>query len=272
MEHYFSVCASYQNEAPFLREWVEFHLLVGVEKFFLYDNASQDKEAHFEVLAPYVEDGSVEVRDWPQLPGQVQAFQHCLRDQRGKSRWLAFFDLDEFLFSPTGQPIPELLVDYERWPGLVVNRATFGTSGHRTRPPGLVIENYVRRSPEPASIKSIVYPQRTLRCLNPHGFAYSAGGMPVDEQERPVDGLLGESFTMSRVRINHYWTKSEEECARKFERMTVATPRSGPKPWPGKPTPEMLERCNSVEDRTIFMYLPALKEAVVRRDGVRRAG
>ena len=38
-------------------EWIEFHRLVGVERFFLYDNGSTDD--HREVLAPYVEEGIV---------------------------------------------------------------------------------------------------------------------------------------------------------------------------------------------------------------------
>ena len=28
--HYLAVCAIYRNEGPYLREWIEFHRLVGV--------------------------------------------------------------------------------------------------------------------------------------------------------------------------------------------------------------------------------------------------
>ena len=40
MGAYLSVCAIYRNEAPYLAEWIEFHRLVGAERFFLYDNGS----------------------------------------------------------------------------------------------------------------------------------------------------------------------------------------------------------------------------------------
>jgi len=33
-----AVTAIYRWEADYLREWVAFHRLVGVERFFLYDN------------------------------------------------------------------------------------------------------------------------------------------------------------------------------------------------------------------------------------------
>ena len=111
-----------------MREWIEFHRLMGVERFFLYDHDSVDD--HRRQLAPYIEAGVVTLYDWPIDPGQVQAANHCLEHHRDESRWIAFLDLDEFLFSPTGRPLPEVLADYEQWPGVVVNWATFGTSGH----------------------------------------------------------------------------------------------------------------------------------------------
>ncbi len=66
MKGYLSVCAIYKNEARYLAEWIEFHLLAGVEHFFLYDNNSTDD--HRDVLAPYVRAGLVSVTDWPPVP------------------------------------------------------------------------------------------------------------------------------------------------------------------------------------------------------------
>lgn len=33
--YYLSVCAIFKNEGPILKEWIEYHLLVGVDHFFL---------------------------------------------------------------------------------------------------------------------------------------------------------------------------------------------------------------------------------------------
>src|SRR5438132_9854743 len=63
-----SICAIYQDEAPYLREWVAFHRLIGVEHFFLYDHESTD--THRSELAPFVDDGIVLIHDWPVNPGQ----------------------------------------------------------------------------------------------------------------------------------------------------------------------------------------------------------
>ena len=62
-EVYLAIGMIYRNEAPYLAEWLEFHRLVGVERFYLYDNESEDD--HLEVLAPYIEEGIVEVHEWP---------------------------------------------------------------------------------------------------------------------------------------------------------------------------------------------------------------
>jgi glycosyl transferase family 92 len=104
----------YRNQARFLPEWIEFHRLVGVERFFLYNNLSDDD--HREVLDTYVRDGTVVLHDWPDdFPqGLITAANHCLSEHRDDSRWIAFQDLDEYLFSPTLEPVSSLLPEYER--------------------------------------------------------------------------------------------------------------------------------------------------------------
>ena len=132
---YLSACTIYRDGASYLAEWVEFHRLMGVERFFLYDNGSSDD--HREVLAPYVDEGCVVVHDWPLpfirtdgRPGALRgAFDHCLSAHRDDSRWIAFLDFDEYLFSPTGEPLSQVLPDYEQHPGVCVSRAEFGASG-----------------------------------------------------------------------------------------------------------------------------------------------
>jgi hypothetical protein len=258
---YLAVCAIYRNEAPYLREWVEFHRLVGVERFFLYDNRSTDD--HRAQLAPYIAEGSVELRSWPEEPGQITAYADCLEANRDRARWIAFIDLDEFLFSPTLTPVPEILADYEQHPGVVVNWAVFGSSGHKAPPEGLVTENYLWRAPDDAGgskrVKSIVDPRRTVksRGVNPHCFVYS-DGLAVDEQGRPQDrqpfGMTDES-SFERLRINHYYIKSEAQWEEKrtAPMANSGTPRRLPQERPARFT---------VHDELITAYAPALREAL----------
>src|SRR6266536_1256560 len=107
LQYYLSVCAIFRNEARYLKEWLVFHLGVGVEHFYLYENRSTD---HFRtVLAPFVERRQVTLIDWPKAQGQKAAYRHCLRSAAAESRWVAFLDLDEFLFSPQQRDIRPIL-------------------------------------------------------------------------------------------------------------------------------------------------------------------
>jgi Glycosyltransferase family 92 len=261
--NYLSICAIYRDEASYLAEWIEFHRLVGVERFYLYNNASEDD--HLEVLEPYLADGTVVLSDAGSEPGrgglQTRTYTRCVQE-RNESRWIAFLDLDEFLFSPTGRPLPELLADYEQWPAVGVNRAWFGTAGHRTRPPGLVLENYLQRQDRRghSSVKSIVDPSRTVQALDPHRFTFSEG-FPVDESKQPIDGVMTQTYSYELLRVNHYYTKSEEECeARKQTRI-----RQNPDFKEARPTGDEHAIYNQLTDETILMYLPALRDALDER-------
>lgn len=60
---YLSLAAIIKNEAPYIREWVCFYYLNGVEKFYLYDNESEDNLR--EVLSDFVSAGIVEIINCP---------------------------------------------------------------------------------------------------------------------------------------------------------------------------------------------------------------
>jgi Glycosyltransferase family 92 len=130
MSAYLSIGAIFKDEAPYLPEWIEFHRLAGVERFFLYDNGSGDTGR--EVVEPWVRKGVVSVAECS-IPlaqgGQGWAYADALRRARGRTRWLAFIDVDEFLWTPGLTPLPNLLRDYEQHPGVVVNWQVYGSSG-----------------------------------------------------------------------------------------------------------------------------------------------
>jgi hypothetical protein len=268
---YLSICSLYKDHADYLREWIEFHRLVGVERFFLYDNESSDE--HADVLAPYVEHGIVQVHHWPTPPSVergvpwsiIGAFDDCIARHRGDSRWIAFLDVDEFLFSPTGRPLPEVLSSFEEFAGVEVSRLDFGPSGHRTKPDGLVIESYLHRraytipKKDWEHVKSIVDPSRVDHAFNAHGFFYTEGYAVRENGERALEDPPGRrGFPMaSQLRINHYITKSEEEYDRKGTQWADAG-----LPWPDVDRAGFLEFLSTERDETITMYAPALRETL----------
>ena len=47
-----AICAIFKNEGPYLKEWLEFNHLIGIEHFFMYNNNSEDN--YLELLNPYI--------------------------------------------------------------------------------------------------------------------------------------------------------------------------------------------------------------------------
>jgi hypothetical protein len=263
VKSYLAACAIYRDEATYFQEWLEFHRLVGVEHFFLYDNGSTDDS--LEVLAPYMDAGIVTRQTWPRYPGQYEAYEHCAAVHAQDARWIAFIDLDEFLFSPSGTPVAEMMRDYEDHVAVAVNWAVYGSGGHEHRPDGLVIENYlwrVRDGGEPnRHVKAIADPSQVARCRNPHYFFYKDGRRAVDPHFRPVPFARTEGSSLDRLRINHYFTRSDDEFLHKLRKGRLAWQISGYRKAIRRYREMGAER-SEVRDEAILPYVPKLKEAL----------
>jgi|GEM_PF-1062026 Predicted glycosyltransferases len=252
-----SVCAIMKNEAPYLIEWLEFHKLVGVEKFYLYDNGSTDNT--FDIVDYYVQSGDVVFHNWPTVPGQMSAYDHCLQTYRAASEWMAFIDLDEFLFCTEKTNLRDILDEFAEFPGVGVNWLCFGSSGHKTRPEGLQIANFTRRAEDEFGpnklVKSIIRPEQAIRPASPHSFLCTNNSLAVTENKEPVIDV-SERHSVKKLRINHYVTRSEEEGQQKIMRARADTNQF-------KDT-SFLEahNRNEIEDLTIQRFVPQLLKRV----------
>ena len=154
--------------------------------------------------------------DWPLFPGQLQAFDDCIERHREDARWIAFVDADEFLFSPTMRPVSEILRDFEQFPGVGVNCLTFGTNGHQTPPPGLVIDNY-RAAHRPGAPRTDHQEHRRARrasCTRAASrttSATSSARRRVTERREQIAGDETDAASYDLLRINHYFTRSQIE-------------------------------------------------------------
>jgi hypothetical protein len=248
-----AVCAIFQDEAPYLAEWIRFHQLQGVQRFWLYNNRSTDDWRS--ALAPYVDAGMATVTPWPDRPGQFSAYSDCLKRHRDDARWIAFIDIDEFLFSPTGAPLPAVLRRFNHVPAVAANWRVYGASGHATRPSGLVTANYTWRArdehPANQHVKSIVYPRKvSLWVQNPHNFR--TYGPTVGEDGVPFQSSFRSSATADLLRINHYCLKSTADVARRLARDDVGYGRP-------RRRDELLIPPDDVQDDILMRFVPSLR-------------
>jgi len=202
----FAVAMIFQDEAPYLKEWIEFHKLMGAEHFYLYNNLSTDN--YFDVLYPYIVSGEVELIEWPHKPESLSewnafqciAYQDALKKAKGKTKWLAILDSDEFLVPVYDDNIIHLLSRYDKKNigGVLGYWIVFGTSFVKKIPENqLLIENLVLNGgPGKNHYKTIIQPSKVQDILNPHFAVYKKGFEHV-------------AVPQSELQINHYWTRDE---------------------------------------------------------------
>lgn len=221
-----AVGAIFKNEAPYILEWVAYHRSIGISRFFIADNCSDDGST--ELLAALDAAGVIHHIPFPGVPGkapQLQAYAEIMRRHREDFKWIAFIDADEFLTLTDGSStILRLISEVDENPSvgaIAVNWAIYGSSHHRAEADGFVIERFGKRSEKEFGAnlhyKSIVRSSAWLKCgANPHYFellpgfkvVHTNGSSVVERENRP--GLSSEVI-WDRLRLNHYVVKSWSE-------------------------------------------------------------
>jgi hypothetical protein len=262
------VCAVFQNEAFFLHEWLEYHRLLGVEHFYLYNNLSDD--AYAEILEPYCAAGLVDLFEWPvethnqqeyldQL--QLPVYNDAMQLASTTAEWAAFIDLDEFIVPKGDQDLYTLLQSYSTYGGLSINWQLFGTAGLEELPTkALITESLLWKAPieEPINriVKLIVQPDRVQEVRDPHYFEFKDGYYAVDTNGNRLEKQqVGQPVVIDKVQLNHYW------CGVRQWFIHNKVPRRAK--WGIVMLPEEIEeivaRFNVVVDDAILRFTPELK-------------
>lgn len=209
-----SICAICKNEGLNLKEWLDYHILIGVEKFYIYDNESTDNTVS--ILTNYPQ-----VRYTKIIGNQVQfkAYDHCIKNC--DTDWLGIIDLDEFVI-PIQDTLSEILKRYDDFGALAINWMIYGSSGHDKRPDGNVKDNYLYRASDDFEankhVKCFIKPKVVNKCLTAHHFEFNNGFFAVDENYNRVDLPWTETYSGNVIRLNHYYCKSKEDYKMKNAR------------------------------------------------------
>ncbi len=216
---YLTICAIAKNEGRYLQEWIEYHKMLGVEKFYIYDNESTDNTR--EVLQSYVDSGLVEYIFFPGKKMQLKAYSNCVKKHKHHTRYMSFLDIDEFIVPIKHKTIPDYMESLGKFSGVQINWIVYGSSGAKKRTDGFVIERFRNHSLPDENvnhhIKSIVNPRLVLRFFSAHRPVIL--GRYVDANGNRAKGSFWDrSPVTEQVRINHYAIKSYEEFLEKRSR------------------------------------------------------
>lgn len=227
---YLSLCLICKDENDYLPEWLDYHILMGVDRFYIYDNESSTSLR--ESLQHYIARRWVIVVDIPGRAQQLAAYDHCLQTFGTNTFWLGFIDTDEFLVPKNSHDLKATLAEFESYGGVAVSSLFFGSNGHASRPPEGQIAGYTTCVHESFNeydlVKSIIRPSCVVMPNSPHDFIFREGFYCVNENSVRVDG---QHFPVSvgKLQLNHYYCRSEQEIQRKLKRgrgaMDAAWPR-----------------------------------------------
>ena len=219
-EHHASVCCIFQNEDRFLKEWIDYHRMIGVEHFYMYDNMSDDNSC--KELEPYIKEGVVEYIYWERIYTIDKEWWHVQRDAyvdamkraRGRTKWLAVIDTDEFIVPVQDHDLKSFLDDFDDFGGVCLSWVCYGTSGVKKVPEGAwMIEQLLYRSDFSYSlnkyVKSIVRPERVdeEKSFFPHTCEYIDGYYHVNAEKQKLKKSVVRDSCTTRIRLHHYWAR-----------------------------------------------------------------
>ena len=205
-------CTMVRDVAKFLREWVVYHAAVGVDRFYVYDNGSEDDLV--DQVRHLTSDGfEIFTMTWPWPKTLEAALSHGAAVHRDSCEWMVFIDVDEFIFSPhwvhSENPTKSMLhsiTTVEKDIGQVsMWCADFGPSGQNAHPKEGVTQGYTCRRQIMERRKSLVRLGAVDRSLtnSVHYFLLQPGF---------------RSKWNTRVRVNHYKYQAWDEFKVKFRR------------------------------------------------------
>jgi len=211
------ICSIQRNRGKWLTEWISFHHIIGIRKFYIYLHKCTDNS--IEVIQSLQKNFDIQcfiVPDETWRP-QLVCYQHAYQEFGHKIDWISFIDGDEFLFPTHAELLTDVMQEfqYEKLSALGVWWVCFGSSGHVNEPNGLIIENYLYRPsldfPDNSHIKSIVRGHQGPNfSTGPNAHIFNTIYGTKDESMRDIEfgftPTLSPSY--SKIRINHYVCQS----------------------------------------------------------------
>lgn len=216
-----TICAIFKNEAPYLKEWIEYHRIIGVEHFYLYNNNSSDDFQ--DVLQPYINSNKVTLIDFPKQHAQKKAYQDCINKYRKEAEWIGFIDIDEFVVPVKDNNIIDFLNRFKKYPAVKIYWKVFGTSGIIDRDiNGLVVNDFRISWPKYDEVGKCFYntsfdvnlnsKKMSVLHHNFWGVWHKIALPPVNcfgfISQHGFEKVKNKDFP---IQINHYFTKSYNE-------------------------------------------------------------
>ena len=206
------ICVIIKDEEEYLDEWLSWHLNLGIDEIFLYEDYGS--KSHLDIVKPYgdrVHLNSIDIifqnnfnmiRYYNQKGSimQEKLFEWFPKMYKDEFDWILFNDLDEFLILK--QPLHKLLEEYKDETAILLRWKWYGASGHINKPIGKVMDNYTKYVT--TTFDYYLAYKSFMNCKN------------FKKWEKSIHKVDGAVFPLTycgdhKAWLNHYFTKSWEE-------------------------------------------------------------
>jgi hypothetical protein len=234
------VCIA-KNEDNYIQEWVSYHLKLGFDNIFIYQNDWRTDITNTNVIKIEL-DGENKQRI---------AYNHFIKSNLGEYDWAAFFDVDEFLVLKKHKNVKEFINDYYDYNSIGISWVFFGDNNHTQ----IVNNNYgvinrftLRQKNIDEHVKCILKLNSNLDMdvHNPHGIW-------VDTNYQKNNGPYSKNPTDNIAQLNHYYCKTKEEFSVKIEKGRADIPESHPS-WRRGWDLYDKNNFNEIEDLTAYNF------------------
>lgn len=217
-----TVVAIMKGEEKFIDEWLAYHLVIGVDRFLIYDNDPALP------LAKFLEDYAdvVKVVPWDRclsLKGGNNNQLAAYMDALGKvtTPWAAFIDADEFITLRKHASLKTFLKDFDQYGAVCLSWHVFGHNGYYNDPPNLIMASLTRRRLLPGNqVKTISKVEAIAYFKTPHQGEMKPGFQAVDANKNL---FLPQNYPGKTdvAHINHYVCRSFENWMKRVSRGDV---------------------------------------------------
>ena len=279
-----SIISQFKDEAKYLKEWIEFHLLVGVDDFYLTNHLSADN--YLEVLQPYIDKGIVKITD---LLIDVNVGKNSFKNEQGlvnhsmpivnkhikesDSDWVIYLNVDEFLYPTEEDNIKDVIKKFDPKVGQIgVNWRLMGNSNYRLKDNELITEkltkckfkNHTYKTElfdNQKHTKSLIKKESFIHLPSVHYGIIKQNYLHVDALGNPnnieSDKYRTKIQVLDNLVINHYQFRDLEYTETKINMY---------KEWGRKYDDEDLYKNthNDEDNFEIFKFIPKLKENMLR--------
>lgn len=216
-KYFLSVLTAVRDENEYLKEWLDYHISIGVEHFYIYDNESAEPIQKYLEDIQYEQLGKVTVIPWKtSTHTQQDTCNHWLTTYGKETIWFICMDIDEFVKIKEGQnrTLIEFLNDNSTYGSLKCKWKHFTADGRVNKTSEPVMERFKTETTWSDWKQGGKYFAQSDKVG--HFISYVPQVMPnipvVDFDNKIINDFY---------QLNHYYTRSYEEYIQKIKRGSV---------------------------------------------------